>query len=112
MKIKCDPNGFIWEMFPDDYQTQDIQGYTFLEVSYPFGNIVDPVFAIPLYQYIEGAVVPITDPQVYMIDPDIWLSYLDKLNSEVQFLLRTKNDQELKAIYETSPDYVKTAPVA
>lgn len=111
MKIRFDSNGFIWELYDERTKaTQNTVSDTLqADVEYDFDVIVDTEYAVPFYRYLNNTVYKITDPEEYKVDSDLWLSYLDKLNAEVQFMLKTKTDDEMKALYESAPDYLKTA---
>jgi len=104
--VKVDCNGFVWE---SGNSLEDEVGCTLIDSDYFFGILVDMKYQLPLYKVVSDDIVEIGDPLDYIVDQELWAKYLVKLNDEVHDLLSTYTLDELKVIYDQSPDYKKDA---
>jgi hypothetical protein len=68
-------------------------------------TVTDAPYGIPKYKIIEGQFTEVADPVEYQVHPPYWSAYLLKLTDEVDVLIGSSTDQELKDIYDASPAY-------
>ena len=107
MRIFFDNNGFIREAITKETFYEDAPGFTSAIVNYTFNQLIDVICGLPLYKYVDSQVTEITDPYDYHVDSKLWNAYLEKLHQEIKISLNTKTLDEMKTIYDSSPQYKK-----
>jgi hypothetical protein len=86
----------------------EYQGLTCINYSnFDSSLVLIDEYELPKYKWINNSLVEVTSPLDYQVDVKLWEIYLKKVEKEVIELINTKNNDELKAFYEESPEYIK-----
>lgn len=111
MKIRYDTHGFVWESGAENVELSPASGHNIAIVSYPYPDedMFDTVYGLPLHRYENGIMRDIDDPLEYSIDADLWSRYQIKLSDQIQDWIKTKTNDQLKAIHDESPTYIQNA---
>lgn len=64
-------------------------------------------YGLPLFKYADGQVVQVQDATEYQVDSAMWATYLERLGVEVAELITTSTNDELKTVYDASPQHKK-----
>lgn len=125
MKILYDNNGFVWKAVSkqtcvcghttqegicthvQDWCTTSADGLNVKSYSTydrTIATLVDG-YGVPMYKYADEVMQLITNFADYLVDTNVWAVYLKRLTDEVDEILLTKTNDEIKAIYEASPAY-------
>jgi hypothetical protein len=107
MEVLVCEEGFI-HLMGDGIETED-PNMEVVDVDYDFSKspIVDSIYGLPLYRYIDEQVIPVQDPIEYQLEESYWEAYIKKLTDEVDDQIKSLSNDEMKAIYDSSPQYKK-----
>jgi hypothetical protein len=110
IKIKYDIYGFIWNITKGIVDMVEESGYTILTLNHPTISVfMNRTYKYPLYRYMDGVIHEIIDPAEYYVSDELRYKYMIKLQDDVHQMILTHTNDELKAHYDTSPQYMKDA---
>jgi hypothetical protein len=107
LKIRYNPQGFIAEIRRGVEYIAPSEGTTITTLHHtrPTEPYLDLKTGLPLYRYINGAIVPIADQVEYKESDCLWARYSAAYIDEIKLLLSVKTNDEMRQLYVSSPEY-------
>lgn len=107
LKLKIDLNGFIWDIKKGVSDIPDELGYSVITINHAHIEepYVDTLNSLPLFKLVGSSIVPVLDPLDYKIDQCLWNKYVLKYQRDINVMLRTKTNVEIRDFWRSEPEY-------